>query len=84
MIARFAAQPDAALLADLGRTNEVVLEPLGAISDELRAYRLQAVGPQDDCSAAIERLRRDDRVRSIELDARRELHNERPNAQGRR
>ena len=84
VIARFAAEPDAALLANLGRTNEVALEPLGAITNDLRVYRLRAVDPNDDCIAAIERLRRDERVTSVDLDARRELHNEHSNPQGQR
>jgi hypothetical protein len=84
VIARFTAEPDSELLGDIGRTNDVALEPLAAITDDLRVYSLKAAGPDDDCMAAIERLRSDERVRSIELDARRELHNERSNAQGQR
>lgn len=82
VIARFASAPDGALLADLERTNAVKLEPLGAITADLRVYRLRAVGRDDDCIAAMERLRRDERVRSVDLDAQRELHNEQSNAQG--
>ena len=74
VIARFTTEANSSLLADLGRMNAVELEPLGAITDDLRVYRLHAVGSDDDCIAAIERLRRDERVRSIDLDARRELH----------
>jgi hypothetical protein len=81
VIARFVTEPDGALLADLERTNAVEIEPLGAITDDLRMYRLHVVGADDDCMAVIERLRRDTRVRSIELDRRRELHEERLNAQ---
>lgn len=74
VIARFTTEANSALLADLERMNAVELEPLSAITDDLRVYRLHAVGSDDDCIAAIERLRRDERVRSIDLDARRELH----------
>jgi hypothetical protein len=74
VIARFTTPANSALLADLERMNAVELEPLSAITDELRVYRLHVVGSDDDCIAAIERLRRDERVRSIDLDARRELH----------
>ena len=84
VIARFTASPDSALLSDLERTNAVEIEPLAAITDDLRVYRLRAVGQDEDCVAAIERLRRDDRVRSVDLDARRELHNAPSNAQGQR
>src|SRR6185436_6563747 len=79
VIARFTTEANSALLADLGRMNAVELEPLGAISDDLRVYRLHAVGSEDDCIAAIERLRRDERVRSVDLDARREIHEEHSN-----
>lgn len=82
VIARFTTEPDDALLADLERINSVELEPLGAITDDLRVYRLHAVGSDDGCSAAIERLRRDARVRSVDLDARRELHEEPLSSQG--
>ncbi|HEX7236133.1 MAG TPA: hypothetical protein VF405_04165 [Gammaproteobacteria bacterium] len=74
VIARFTTPANSALLADLERMNAVRLEPLSAITDELRVYRLRVVGADDDCSAALERLRQDERVRSIELDAQRELH----------
>ena len=83
MIARFAVEPNGALLADVERATGVELEPLGTITDQLRVYRLRAVGP-DDCNAAIERLRSDERVTSVDLDARRSLHNEQSNTQGQR
>jgi hypothetical protein len=76
VIARFTTEANSALLADLGRMNAVELEPLSAITDDLRVYRLHVVGSDDDCIAAIERLRHDERVRSVDLDARRELHEE--------
>lgn len=82
VIARFVTEPNGALLADLERMNAVEIELLGAITDDLRVYRLHVVGVDDDCMAAIERLRRDERVRSIERDRRRELHENQFNAQG--
>ena len=82
VIARFVTEPSGALLADLERMNAVEIEPLGTITDDLRVYRLHVVGADDDCMAVIERLRRDDRVRSIDLDRRRGLHEKQPNAQG--
>jgi hypothetical protein len=74
VIVRLATEPDAALLADLERANAVELEPLSAITADLRVYALRAAGPDDECRDAIERLRRDARVRSVDIDARRELH----------
>lgn len=76
VIVRHAAEPDAALLADLGRTNELELEPVGVITRDLRVYTLRTVGTNEDCIAAMYRLRRDERVRSVDLDARRGLHDQ--------
>ena len=73
VIVRHAAEPDSALLADLGRRNELELEPVGVITRDLRVYTLRAVGSNDDCMAAMYRLRRDERVRSVDLDVRRGL-----------
>ena len=85
VIARFATEPNGALLADVERATGVELEPLGTITDDLRVYRLHAVGPEhSDCNTAIERLRGDERVTSVDPDERRSLHNERPSAQGQR
>ena len=76
VIVRHAAEPDGALLADLGRTNALKLEPIGVITRDLRVYTLRAAGTNDDCIAAMDRLRRDDRVRSVDLDARRGIHDQ--------
>jgi hypothetical protein len=84
VIARFATEPNGALLADVERATGVELEPLGTITDDLRVYRLHPVGREDDCKAAIERLRSDERVTSVDLDERRSLHNEQSSAQGQR
>jgi hypothetical protein len=74
VIVRHAAEPDSALLAEVERQNALTLEPVGVITRDLRVYTLRAAGTNDDCIAAIERLRRDDRVRSVDLDVRRGLH----------
>lgn len=74
VIVRHAAEPDSELLADLGRKNALTLEPVGVITRDLRVYALRAAGTNDDCIDAMYRLRRDERVRSVELDARRGLH----------
>ncbi len=76
VIVRHAAEPDSALLADLERTNALTLEPVGVITRDLRVYTLRTAGTNDDCIAAIDRLRRDDRVRSVDLDARRGIHDQ--------
>jgi len=76
VIVRHAAEPDGALLADLERANALTLEPVGVITRDLRVYKLRAAGTNDDCIAAIYRLRRDDRVRSVDLDARRGIHDQ--------
>jgi hypothetical protein len=76
VIMRFTTQPDTALLAAIERTHAIELEPLEAITNELRVYTLRPAGSSDGCERAVERLRRDERVSSIDLDARRELHDE--------
>ena len=76
VIVRLAPRPTDALLADLQRANALELEPQGEITDDLRVYVLRVAGSDEDCVAAIDRLRRDERVRSVDLDARRQLHDE--------
>jgi hypothetical protein len=76
VIVRHAAEPDSSLLADLERTNALTLEPVSVITRELRVYTLRTAGTNDDCIAAIYRLRRDHRVRSVDLDARRGIHDQ--------
>jgi len=46
------------------------------ITRDLHVYRLRAAGTNDDCIAAIYRLRHDDRVRSVDLDVRRGIHDQ--------
>jgi hypothetical protein len=82
VIVRFNSEADDALLADLERVNALELEPLSAIAADLGVYALRAFDSADGCSAAIDRLRRDARVRSVDRDARRELHEEQPNVHG--
>jgi hypothetical protein len=73
VIVGFVTAPNAALLVDIGRANALELDPLGAITNDVQAYTLRAAG-SDDCADAIARLRRDARVRSVDIDARREAH----------
>ena len=74
VIASLPSAPDAALLADLGRSSGSRLELASAIGANLYALTLTTAGPAEQCRAAMERLRRDARVRSVEVDARREIH----------
>lgn len=76
VLVRFAAETDVALLADLERAHALELDPLGAITSDLGVYSLLAAGSDDACDAAVYRLRRDERVRSVDFDAQRELHKE--------
>lgn len=71
VIVSFAAEPDAAFVQDIERAHALELAPLGAISGDIRAYLLRAAGSEAECRAAIERLRTDERVRSIDPDVRR-------------
>ena len=76
VIVRHATEPDSALLADLARRNALTLEPVGVITRDLRVYTLRAAGTNDDCIDAMYRLRRDERVRSVDLDVRRGLRDQ--------
>jgi hypothetical protein len=73
VIVRFVAAPDGALIQNIERSNALELAPLGAISGDIRAYLLSTAGADADCRAAIERLRSDERVRSVEPDVHRGL-----------
>jgi len=76
VVVRHAAEPDSALLAELGRANGLELEAVGVITRDVRVYTLRATGTNEDCIAAMDRLRRDERVRSVDLDARRGVHDQ--------
>jgi hypothetical protein len=74
VIIGFAGEPTVGLLENLERTNALALDPIGTITNDLRVYTLRTAGSDEDCVAAIERLRRAERVRSVDIDADRELH----------
>lgn len=78
VIVRFATEPSEASLAALERASTLELAPLGAITADTRVYLLRTQGFDADCRAAIERLRKDVRVRSVDLDARRAPHDGQP------
>lgn len=73
VIMQLTVEPSDAVLADLERTHLLELERQGAITNDLRIYVLRTTDSAD-CDAAIDRLRRDERVRSIDPDSRREIH----------
>jgi hypothetical protein len=73
VIAGLASTPDAALLEDLSRASGARLELIRDMTSGLHLLSLQAAGPDSECMAAIERLRGDPRVRSVDLDQRRQI-----------
>ena len=67
------AAPDAALLADLSRVSGARLELVRTMTSNLHLVSLEAQGDDSECKAAMERLRGDPRVRSVDVDARRKI-----------
>ena len=67
------AAPDAALLADLSRFSGARLELIRTMTSNLHLLALEAQGGDSECKAAMERLRGDPRVRSVDVDARRKI-----------
>jgi hypothetical protein len=66
------APPDEKWVQELAAASGVTLRYLRAITPSLYVFRMSAANAAGDCAAAIERLRRDARVRSAEIDRRRE------------
>jgi hypothetical protein len=66
------SEPSGALLADLGRASGARLELVRTMTSNLHLLALSAAGAEPECAAAIERLRRDPRVRAVDVDTRRE------------
>jgi hypothetical protein len=64
--------PVPALVEDLGRASGARLELVRTMTSNLHLFSLMAPWPEADCVAAVERLRRDPRVRSVDLDQRRQ------------
>jgi hypothetical protein len=73
VIAGLAGTPDAAMLAELSRASGARLELIRSMTSGLYLLSLSAAGPDSDCMAAIERLRSDARVRSVDVDERRSI-----------
>jgi len=65
--------PDDALVADLARVSGARLDLVRAMAANLHLFTLTAAGPEPACTTAIERLRRDPRVTSVDLDQRRQI-----------
>lgn len=67
------AVPDAALLADLSRVSGAHLVLIRTMTSNLHLLALEAPGDDSECKAAMERLRGDPRVRSVDVDSRRKI-----------
>jgi hypothetical protein len=74
VIVAFAAAPSDALFADLERASGARLEARAALTTLLYAMTVVGDGPQNECEAAVDQLRGDERVRSVDLDATRGPH----------
>lgn len=73
VIVAFASTPNDALLADLGRSAGVRLEGATALTSSIYSLTLRAEGGAAVCSDAVQKLRADARVRSVDLDERRQI-----------
>ena len=73
VIAALDAAPDDTLLADLSRVSGARLALVRTMTSNLHLLTLEAQGADSECRAAMERLRRDPRVRSVDVDARRKI-----------
>ena len=65
--------PTDALLADLSRVSGARLELVRTMTSNLHLLTLEAQGADSECAAAMERLRADPRVRSVDVDERRKI-----------
>ncbi len=78
VIVAFAAEmqrpPDDRFIADLERAADVQLTFVSAIAPNLFVFALSGAAADADCRPALERLRQDARVRSVDIDARRQHH----------
>ena len=74
LIVALDAAPDDKLLADLSRVSGARLELIRTMTSNLYLLALEAQGADSECRAAMERLRGDPRVRSVDVDERRKIH----------
>src|SRR5262249_52492035 len=65
--------PDDALFADLGLAAGVRLESPTSLTTNIYSLTLRADGGDAVCREAVQRLRADPRVRSVDLDERRQI-----------
>ena len=65
--------PVPSLIADLGRASGAQLELVRTMTSNLHLFSLTKQGAEAECMAAMERLRRDPRVRSVDIDQRRQI-----------
>jgi hypothetical protein len=65
--------PVPSFVADLSRASGARLELVRTMTSDIHLFSLTAPGPEAECVAALERLRRDPRVRSVDLDQRRQI-----------
>ncbi len=66
--------PDKGLVRDVARTAGVNLTYVRSVNAELHVFVVTAAGADPDCSRALERLRADSRIRSVDVDQRRTHH----------
>ncbi len=66
-------EPVPAVVADLARVSGARLELVRSMTTNLHLFSVTAPGTEADCIAAIERLRLDSRVRSVDLDQQRQI-----------
>jgi hypothetical protein len=74
VVVGFRAPPDSDAIAALAASHALTLAIVDRLLPDLYVLDLGARGDDLACGAAVERLRADARVRSVELDARRAPH----------
>lgn len=78
MLAKAEPPPDETFVSELARATGVQLAFTRAIKPGLYVFSLASAEADPGCREALERLRRDARVRSAEIDARRAPHGPAP------
>lgn len=70
------APPDDSFVTSLARAAQVRLTFLRSVGPDVLVFSLAAEGDDPGCAKALERLEGDPRVRSVEIDAKRTLHDD--------
>ena len=73
VIVAFASTPNDALFAELGRSAGARLEGATSLTSTIYSLTLRAEGAATVCNDAVQRLRADARIRSVDLDERRQI-----------